>query len=57
MFKVLLAVFSYAWITDPGPQATYPEPRETKQDTPHEKKEVLLTLDQYPEFKKLSARL
>ncbi len=57
MFKVLLAVFSYAWITDPGPQATYPEPREVSQNTPEAKKEVLTALDQYPEFKKLSARL
>lgn len=57
MFKVLLAVFSYAWITDPGPQATYPDPRETTQDTTHVKKEVLTALDQFPELKKLSARL
>ncbi len=56
MVKLLLAVISYAWVTDPGPQAPYAE-KMPKQNTIEDKKEVLNTLNNFPEFKKLSARL
>lgn len=57
MFKVLLAVLSYAWITEPGPIILEQVSPRQKQDPLEEKKEVLKTLDHYPEFKKIKARL
>lgn len=57
MFKVLLAVLSYAWITEPGPIIIEQVRPDQKQDPLEEKKEVLKTLDHYPEFKKIKARL
>lgn len=54
MVKLLFAAFSYAWMLEPDPAFEQKFPHPAKRDTIEIKREVLATIDRYPELKNVN---